>query len=204
MEIKVKKGWDDITISQYMALMDLDKAEYPELIDKGIAMVDIVYDIDARNISYTDFNLLLDTLKFLGTNPPKRKARASYVVNGVKYGLDMNYSNFTTSQFIDFTTYKKENDYVGMLSVVLIPEGFELYGDGYDLEKVKNDLEYMSVADAFSIVNFFVTASTRFIQLILSYLRRKLKRNPMPREQKKLITSQMKELETLMESSLMF
>lgn len=199
MDIKLKKSWDDITVAQFQALKNMDKEEYPELIDKGIVMVDIVYDIDSRNISYSDFNILVKSLnEFIGTKPEKKKAKASYTVNGNKYNLDLDYANFTTSQFIDFTTYRKDDDYVGMLSVVLIPE-YHKYSDGYDMQKVKDDLENISVTDAMAIINFFQIASTRFIQLTLSYLRRKIKRmKSMPREQKMMIVSQMKELETTM------
>jgi hypothetical protein len=199
MDVKLKKSWDDITVAQFQALKNMENEVYPELIDKGIVMVDIVYDVDSRNISYSDFEILVKSLNdFIGTKIEKKKAKASYTVNGTKYCVDLDYANFTTSQFIDFTTYKKENDYVGMLSVVLIPE-YHKYSDGYDMQKVKNDLEFISVTDAFAIMNFFLIASTRFIQLTLTYLRRKIKRmKSMPREQKMMITSQMKELETIM------
>lgn len=196
MKIKVKKSWDDITVSQYMALMDLNSNDYAEIIDKGICMVDIVYDVDARNISYTDFNKLLKTLDFIGERPPKTKAKASYKLNGVKYDLDLDYANFTTSQYIDFTTYRKDNDCIGMLSVVLIPSGHK-YMDGYDIEKVKDDVGTMSVTDAMGVLNFFMTASVQFIRLTLNYLRRKIMKQKklIPREQTQQIQSQMKQLE---------
>lgn len=199
MDVKLKKSWDDITVAQFQALKNMENEVYPELIDKGIVMVDIVYDVDSRNISYSDFQILVKSLNdFIGTKPEKKKAKASYTVNGNKYYLDLDYANFTTSQFIDFTAYRKDDDYVGMLSVVLIPDGCK-YSDGYDMQKVKNDLENLSVTDAMAIINFFQIASTRFIQLTLSYLRRKIKRmKSMPREQKMMIISQMKELETTM------
>ncbi len=207
MEIKIKKSWDDVTIGQYIALKSMDNTDYPELIDKGIFMVDTIYEIDSKNIPYTAFNQLLDSInKFIGERPQKQKAKPSYILNGTKYELDMNYTNFTTSQFIDFTSYRKTNDEVGMLSSVLIPEK-HTYMDGYDIEKVKNDIEnYLSVTEGMAIVNFFLVASTRFMQLILSYLRRKLtnrKMKKMSREQKEVITKEITRLAKIMDAYLM-
>ena len=204
MDIKIKKGWDDITVAQYMALEQMEKEEYAELIDKGIVMVDIIYGIDSKNISYTDFRTLLNTLDWMKNKPKKIKAKASYIINDTKYLLDMDYANFTTSQFIDLTNYRKDGDYIGMLSVVLIPEGHAYMDGAYDINKVKEDMAELTVTDAMSILGFFLTASTRFIQYILVYLQKKTKRmKGVPMEQKEQITSQMKELATIMELSLM-
>ncbi len=204
MDIKIKKGWDDITVAQYMALEQMEKEEYAELIDKGIVMVDIIYGIDSKNISYTDFRTLLNTLDWMKNKPKKIKAKASYIINDTKYLLDMDYANFTTSQFIDLTNYRKDGDYIGMLSVVLIPEGHAYMDGAYNINKVKEDMAELTVTDAMSILGFFLTASTRFIQFIITYLQKKTKRmKGVPMEQKEQITSQMKELATIMELSLM-
>lgn len=204
MDIKVKKTWDDITVEQYMILESMEKTEYPELIDKGIFMVDTVYEVDSRNIPYTAFNTLLNSItQIYSEKPPRRKAKPSYTINGTKYQLDIDYANFTTAQFVDFTNYQKDPDYIGMLSVVLIPDGHSYCDGGYDLEKVKEDLATMSVTDAMAVVGFFWTASTRFIKFILNYLTRKLKRDrKLPREQKTQIVEQIVKYKTLLDSFL--
>lgn len=209
MDIKVKHSWDDVTIGQYVMLKSMETTDYPELIDKGIFMIDVIYGIDSKNIPYTQFNQLINTLDFLGERPDskKKKAQPSYKLNDTVYELDINYANFTTSQFIDFTSYKKDNDEIGMLSSVLIPKGHDTYMEGYDIEKVKSDIEdYLSVTDAMAIINFFQVASTRFMMHILSYLRKKLtsrKMKKMSREQKEQITREIKKLQNIMELSLM-
>lgn len=208
MDIKVKHSWDDVTIGQYVMLKSMETTDYPELIDKGIFMVDTVYGIDSKNIPYTTFTQLLETLDFFGEHPDekKKKAKTSYRLNDTVYELDLNYADFTTSQFIDFTNYKKDSDEIGMLSAVIIPKG-HTYMDGYDIEKVKSDIEdYLSVTDAMAIINFFRVASTRFMKFILSYLKRKLTKNKkmkMSREQKEQITREIKKLQNIMELSLM-
>lgn len=207
MEVKVKHSWDDVTIGQYVMLKSMDKTDYPELIDKGIFMVDTIYGIDSSKIPYTAFTELVQTLDFLGERPDqKKKAKAKYTLNGTVYELDLNYADFTTSQFIDFTNYKKDYDEIGMLSAVIIPKG-HTYMDGYDIEKVKSDIEdYLSVTDGLAIINFFRVASTRFMKFILSYLKRKLTKNKkmkMSREQKEQITREITKLQNIMELSLM-
>lgn len=208
MEVKVKHSWDDVTIGQYVMLKSMDKTDYPELIDKGMFMVDTIYGIDSSKIPYTAFTELIQTLDFLGERPDqKKKAKAKYTLNGTDYIVDLDYTNFTTSQFIDFTSYRKDGDEIGMLSSVLIPKGHETYMDGYDIEEVKKDIEdYLCVTDAMAIMNFFMVASTRFMMHILSYLRKKLtsrKMKKMSREQKNQIIKEITKLQKIMEQYLM-
>ncbi len=205
LEIRLKKTWDDITVGEYVELMSLEKSEYDELIDKGIAMVDIIYHIDSNTIPYADFITLIKSLDFFDKKPPKIKAKTKYKLNGKIYELDLNYNTLTTSQYIDLVNYKKDQDYTGMLSAVLFPEGHK-YMDGYDIEEVKDDIEnHLTVPEAMGILDFFGMASTEFNKHILNYLKHKLMRmKRIPREAKIQITRDLRQLCNLMESSLMY
>lgn len=184
-QIKIKKSWDDITIGQYVELRSMEKTDYPDLIDKGIFMVDTIYQVESKNIAYMDFIKLLETLDFLQQKPVPKKATTRYQLNDTEYQLDLNYNNLTTSQFVDFSAYREQDDYIGMLSVVLYPIN-HTYCDGYDMEKVKQDLESISVTEALGIIDFFYTASTSFVERILNYLLKMTKRRTKKTDRRKI------------------
>lgn len=201
MEIKIIKDWRDITLGQFIEISSVLNTEYEDEIEKGIALVSVTYGIDANTIPFSDFKKLLETLKFTSQPMVKKKVVSTYTLNGRKYGVDLGYTAFTTSQYIDFQSYSKQNDLVGVLSAVVIPDG-KAYNSDYDIEEVKNDLLEMSVADAMSIINFFLLASKTFTKRLAHYLtrmlRRRLKKAKLTKEQMREVESKMKELEAIM------
>lgn len=201
MEIKIIKDWRDITLGQFIEIDSVIKTEYKDEIEKAVALVSVAYGIDARNIDFSDFQTLLETLKFTSQPMLNKKVVSTYTLNGRKYGVDLGYTAFTTSQYIDFQSYSKQNDLVGVLSAVVIPEG-KAYNSDYDIEEVKNDLLEMSVADAMSIINFFLVASKAFTKRLAHYLtrmlRRRLKKAKLTKEQMAELEEKMKRLEAMM------
>lgn len=204
MEIKIKKGWEDVTVGQYQLLQQMNDERYKDLIDKGIYMVDVLYDIDSRQISYIDFQRIMKTLEWIKEQPKPAECRIHYQLNDRDYELDINYTNFTTSQFIDFNNFKKNNDIIGMLSVVLMPKG-HTYMDGYNIEQVTNDIaDYLPVTDAMGILNFFQIASRGFVINILHYLTRRMRKNrQIPLEEKKKVVKALEQALVITELSLM-
>lgn len=191
-------NWNNLTIDKYQQLLTIENSEYSDIIDKGVAMVSIIYDVDALNMPFNDFNSLLGTLTFLGDKITPNKVKNEYILNGRKYNLYTNYTDLTTAQYIDYTNYSKNNDYIGMLSVVLLPTNHQ-YNDGYDIEQVKDDVSSMSVTDAFGIATFFLTSSKIYTRLILRYLRQRLTMmlKGKKKEEKAKLIKEMKALEEI-------
>lgn len=175
MEIKIIKDWRDITLGQFIEIDSVIKTEYKDEIEKAVALVSVAYGIDANKIPFSDFQTLSGTLALLSEKTPLNKVKNAYNINGTEYTLDTNYISFTTAQYMDMIEYQKQNDIIGFLSVVLIPKG-HTYNSDYDIEKTKDDLTMLSVADGLGIVNFFQLASVTFIQRFLRYSQRGIKR----------------------------
>lgn len=198
MEINLIKKWNDLTLGRYIEIDSVLKTEYDDEIEKGIALVSAAYGIDARNIDFNAFKTLSGTLALLNGVMPQNKVKNAYTINGTEYTLDTNYTTFTTAQYMDMMEYQKQNDLIGFLSVVLIPKGCT-YNNDYDIEKTKDDLTMLSVADGLGIVNFFQVSSVAFTQRFLRYLRKKTKKLLRKKDKVKAkeLNSKMKQLEAM-------
>lgn len=195
MDIKIKKNWNDVTLGEYVQLESVTKTPHDDILDRGVAMVSALYDIDALQLPLSAFTALSSSMKFIGDRIPKKKVKSVYKLNGNDYELRADYTAFTTAQYVDYTNYQKQGDYIGMLSVVLIPKG-HAYCDGYDLDKAKADIEDINVTQAMGIMDFFLKASATFTQHIIHYLRRKMKRTlRKDKEKAMIIDKNMKALE---------
>lgn len=198
MEINLIKNWNDLTLGRYIEIDSVLKTEYDDEIEKGIALVSAAYGIDARNIDFNAFKTLSGTLALLNGVMPQNKVKNAYTINGTEYTLDTNYTTFTTAQYMDMMEYQKQNDLIGFLSVVLIPKG-HTYNNDYDIEKTKDDLTMLSVADGLGIVDFFQVSSVAFTQRFLRYLRKKIKKLLRKKDKVKAkdLNSKMKQLEAM-------
>ena len=199
MDIKVKKGWDDITLKQYEDIVSIQQCDdsYDDLINKGAEILKVVYGVDGMSIAYNDFLTLTKTLDFFKHPIVPKKVRNTYTLNGNQYQLNTNFNDFTTAQYVDFQNYKKRNDYVGMLSVVMIPKGHQ-YCDGYDNEQVMDDLCNLPITDAMGVLSFFLTCSFNSTKFLIRCSLRKLTRNKkMAKETKKELKERMKEMEAM-------
>lgn len=178
--------WKDIPLRKYNDIYAINNTEYEDEIDRGIDLVSIIFDVDARNIPYGEFSSYLQQITKLPDIHNNDKPRAKYTINGTDYWMVLDYGNMTTAQYIDFQNYAKNNDLLGIVSTSLIPDG-HTYNDGYDMK----DLEEISIHDGMSITAFFLDSYAKFTTVTLAYLRRKLKRMM----RKKMNKEEIKELE---------
>lgn len=89
----------------------------------------------------------------------------------------LNLNDFNVGQYFDYIGAKSD-DYISILSTIMIPKG-KSYGE-YDIDKVKGDIgNKISVQQAVDLVHFFQVASetyTKNLQIYsMKYLRLKLK-----------------------------
>lgn len=179
--------WKDIPLRKYNDIYAINNTEYEDEIDRGIDLVSIIFDVDARNIPYGEFSSYLQQITKLPGIHNNDKPMAKYTLNGTDYWMTLDYGNMTTAQYIDFQNYAKNNDLLGIVSTSLIPAGHS-YNDGYDMK----DLEELSIHDGMSITAFFLDSYAKYTTVTLAYLRRKLKR--MMRK-KKMNKEEIKDLE---------
>lgn len=203
-EVKLYEGWKDITLRQMKELERIGKENKGDSeFELSCKYISYLYDCEAKNIPFKEFQAYAQSLSFLGEPIPETKLQLDYKVNGTTYKLDINPSAFTAGQFQDWTIYNQgeDKDLTNFLSVVLIPEN-HTYSEGYDMDKVKQDIQDLPMTVVQNIVSFFSLLSLKYINLTQRYLKRLLKKakRKMTEEQFTDLESQVQALFSHLES----
>ncbi len=141
------KNWDDISVKKFYELVAL--GQNPKLED----LLKIVYEVDIKDIPIKDITKY--KLDFINKDIRRKPIQKTYNLQGTIYNACFELPSISAAQFFDFRNYSKKNDFVGVLSCCLIPNGHE-YNDGYDIEKVREDIENMPITEAQTVSFFFL------------------------------------------------
>ena len=192
-------NWTDVSLRQYNDIKDVFlNPDFSEE-DRLILLINILFGVDALKLKTTELNKYLEQMKFLNSAPPKMKLKDKYRLGENWYILRRNLKDFTVAQWIDFQNFLKNgsdtDNYPNLLSVFFIPEGETEYGENYNVEQVRQDINnHLSIADAASIASFFLTYHKASLLLFLKSTKRKILKTPMNREQKKELKRQFRKL----------
>lgn len=203
MKAQIINSWEDISLNQFTELtrMQSETTDPQEFTKRAL---DYLYNEDVEQIPYTLYIAQINGLNQFFDKPIARmkvSKSATYNINGTTYVLDTTPGNFTTSQYIDFTTFAKDaTQLVSTLTTVLIPQGHK-YNDGYDMEAVRADLGSMPCSHALGIVNFFVSWSRGSIQTILRFLTYRIRRTGKETEKTRKLREEVETLSRLLASS---
>lgn len=188
-------NWGEITLSQYTDILDIYKDDTLDESDKIIEVCKVLFDVDLLKQPLTEYGKYISQLDFLKTKMPKVYLPDTYEINGTKYRFTKDVGDITVAQYYDFMAISKDGNEVGnyhnLMSCFLIPEG-KTYGEGYNIQSVKDDILDlpMPIADAFS--DFWQRASKRLMKVFLSYLQ--LQALKMPRKKRKMIMPKIREI----------
>lgn len=191
----VKDSWSKINIDCYEQLRKLKLNETDELnnLNEQITLLSILCEVDEDEIvelTTEEFKELLSQTTFLN-ELPKVKIQPYYTINGKEYEVFLNLKNMTVAQYLDFQTFYKEQDkyFKELLSIFVIPKD-KKYNTDYNIEEVINEIgEYMSIADAYSILFFFTLLYQNLMLSTVEYSIQemmKMKRNLSKEEKEKL------------------
>jgi hypothetical protein len=181
IELKYK-SWKEISVNTFNKLKDIkvNSNDSLELLDSNIALLSILCDVDEDTIvslTTSEFSTLLNQTAFLSTLP-KVKIQDTYTINGNEYEVFLTLKDMSVAQYIDFQTFYKDQDkyFKELLACFLIPKG-KKYGDGYDIQKVIDDIgNHLSIVDANSILFFFVLLFKSLTKVMLTYSIRQMKK----------------------------
>lgn len=190
------KSYKELTIDKYIQIRQLiDSNE--EDINKQVILLSILTDLDEEeilNLKLDEYKQLNQQTDFLLEQPKPNKIATTYKLG--KYELEpmVNMKDVTTSQYIDFQTFIKDQDkyLVELLSIILIPKG-KKYAQDYDIydvqEVIKNNL---NIEDALGLTAFFLTLLNSLIQTMQISCIRKMKKmmKKMKGEEKKKMQEQ--------------
>lgn len=174
IKIDLPPAWTNISVGEYLDIQELVTENAGKMEDEDIVLneIQIIFGRNPYTMQIGEFKKCVEALSFLSTSIPKMKVKDEYWLNGNKYYLHKKLNDFKVAQFIDYEQIMKNNKgieaYPQFISLFLTPSSDAVYGDGYDVAAVANDVrKYMSIADANSIAGFFLQQSKAFIVTFL-------------------------------------
>ena len=189
------KTWKDITLRQFNKIQDLlqEIDEYTTL-----NIIDVLYDVDSADMPAMEvMNKYAHSLDFLMTTiPTNEKLKDTYIINQREYNSNINLTQMTTAQFVDYQNYSKENpvDISKCLSVFIIPKG-HTYNDGYDLKQVQEDIKDLDMVTINTLAFFFKKLYILLLETTLLCLTQDMKKMNIPTEKKEEILNQLKQID---------
>ena len=192
-------NWTEVSLKKYNDIKEVFlNPEFSEE-DRLILLINILFNVDALKLKTSELNKYIEQMKFLNTTPPKMKLKDKYRLGENCYILKRNLKDFTVAQWLDWNNFLKNgsdtDNYANLLSVFFIPEDEEEYGENYDVEQVRQDINnFLSIADASSLAAFFLTYHKASFLLFLLSTKRKILKTPMNKTEKKKIKKEMRKL----------
>ena len=160
-------NWNDISFEVYLQITEINEREDTEY-NKLLDLTAVVNDVDVESITILNFKQYAENIKFISEDIPVVEIKDEYG----NYTLQKDLSQMSMMQYIDFNNYAKTNDYVGVLSVFLIPKGKE-YNKDYNIDDVRKYILTMSCVDVLSIYSFFLLQSTVSMECFRESIRQK-------------------------------
>ena len=192
-------GWNDISINQYNNIKNLYLDTELSDEDRLILQIRILFDVDPLKLKTTELHKYINEMKFLGEKVPKMKIKNEYKLGGNVYTLKKELKDVTVAQWLDWQNFLKDgsdtDNYANLLSIFFFPKGETEYGENYDIEQVRSDINnYLSIAEAMSISSFFLLWRKISLRLFLLYTKKQILKAPLTKVEKKRVKKEMRKL----------
>ena len=193
-------NWIDLSLKKYNEIKDLYLDTDFSDEDRLILQIRILFDVDPLKLKTSELHKYVNEMKFLSTKVPKVKLKSTYQLGNNTYTLKKDLRNLTVAQWLDFQNFLKDggsdtNNYANLLSVFFFPKDVNEYGEDYDIEQVRSDINnYLSIAEAMSISSFFLLWRKTSLLLFLLYTRKQTLKTPLTKEKKKEVKKEFRKL----------
>ena len=202
--MKIIDNYRDLPIGLYLEICDIDRREDLEDINKQVSIISVLTGMAEEDI----YNLPLDEYRQLAAKSQYLRhpyegeilTAKNYIVGKFTLVPVEDYRKITTAQYIDFQTFAKdaERNIVEILSCMLIPKG-KKYNQDYDVLEVQKALrEHLCVADALSLVAFFLVQYRQSIKDSLTYSREMAMKLRDPEKKRRMLREIQKEEDRLL------
>ena len=195
----ISMNWTELSLKKYNEIKDLYLDENLSDEDRLILQINILFGVDALKLKTSELHKYINDMKFLGEKVPKMKLKKEYKLGSNVYTLKKELKDVTVAQWIDWQNFLKDgsdtDNYPNLLSIFFFPKGETEYGENYDIEQVRQDINnHLSIAEAMSISSFFLTYQKALLLLFLLYTRRETLKTPLTKEQKKKVKKEFRKL----------
>ena len=192
-------NWTELSLKKYNEIKDLYLDTDLSDEDRLILQIRILFDVDPLKLKTSELHKYINEMKFLGSKIPKMKLKKEYKLGGNVYTLKKELKDVTVAQWIDWQNFLKDgsdtDNFPNLLSIFFFPKGETEYGENYDIEQVRQDINnHLSIAEALSISSFFLTYQKALSIRFLLYTRKQILKTPLTKEQKKKVKKEMRKL----------
>ena len=193
-------NWTELSLKKYNEIKDLYLDTDLSDEDRLILQINILFGVDALKLKTSELHKYVNEMKFLGEKVPKMKIKNEYQLGNNTYILKKELKDVTVAQWIDWQNFLKDgggdtDNFPNLLSVFFFPKGETEYGDGYDIEQVRQDINnHLSIAEAMSISSFFLLYRKISLILFLLYTRRETLKAPLTKVEKKKVKKEFRKL----------
>ena len=172
-------SWNKLTVGKYLEIKEIIEDDNSD-IDKSVGLLCVLGDYDEETVldlPVVTFNRLIQSTGFLYEEPKPRPIATKYKLNNMVLEVSVDINKLTTSQFIDYQTFVKNEKYIiDLLSVFLIPQG-STYNNGYDIDDVKKVIrDNLCILDALGISAFFLLEYQALLKSTVTYSMKQLKK----------------------------
>lgn len=204
-------NYKDLTIGKFMDVTELLEEYANDDTDLVVNLIALLSDKDIDDVErmpLAEFNKCVRSLSFL-KDKPKTNGRipSKITINGRRCRVEKDCFSVSAGQYIDLRGYLKSLDDLTknldrILTVFIIPEDAEGYGEGYDLNEFAKEIrDNVGIELASTMSAFFLRVSRVCINRILDSLRdetiQEMARNPMMTERMEEAMSQIRLLRGL-------
>lgn len=185
--------WNDISINKFNQLTDIFTDPDFDENDRVLYEIQILFGVDPFKLSLSQLSYFAKQMKFLGGEIPNMKIKDIYKLGGKRYRLKKRLEEYNVAMWLDYTNFLKEggsgsDNYPRLLSVFLWPEESNEYNEGYDINKVRDDIDrYLSIPDAVAISAFFLNRLKALSITFQSYIAKTALTNRLPRTERRKI-----------------
>ena len=193
-------NWTELSLKKYNEIKDLYLDTDLSDEDRLILQINILFGVDALKLKTSELHKYINEMKFLGEKVPKMKIKNEYKLGDNVYTLKKELKDVTVAQWIDFQNFLKDgggdsDNYSNLLSIFFFPKGETEYGENYDIEQVRQDINnHLSIAEAMSISSFFLLYRKISLRLFLLYTKKQILKTPLTKVEKKKVKKEFRKL----------
>ena len=192
-------NWTELSLKKYNEIKDLYLDTDLSDEDRLILQIRILFDVDPLKLKTSELHKYINDMKFLGEKVPKMKIKKEYKLGDNVYTLKKELKDVTVAQWLDWQNFLKDgsdtDNYSNLLSVFFFPKGETEYGENYDIEQVRQDINnHLSIAEAMSISSFFLLYQKMSLLRFILYTRRETLKAPLTKVEKKKVKKEFRKL----------
>ena len=160
--------YEALTLGTYMRVNAVLESDAEDL-DKQVEIIAILGGMAVDEVlllPLSDYSRMAAQSAFLRKPCPPTQIAEDYRFGDLAPVLD--FTKINTAQYVDFQTFSKgfPQSLPQLLSVFMVPEG-KAYNEGYDVQKVQEQVKQMPFPDAIGLAAFFFG---RFLKLTMASL----------------------------------